>query len=64
MRVFSKEKFLEDNWNREFYFNEILSVVGENNWVNLLNGLTEEQIKMLGYAVVEEGMIEYEKVKG
>lgn len=62
MQVFSKEKFLSNFDNQEFYFTHILSVYGENNWVNLLDGKNEKEIKELGYMVVEEAMInEYNK---
>ena len=56
MKVFNKEKFL-DNYS-DFYFEFILSQYGENNWVNLCNGKTEDEIKMLGYAPIEDCMIE------
>ena len=57
MKVFSKEKFLSNLEYQEFYFAYILSVYGENNWVNLLDGKNEEEIKELGYMVVEEAMV-------
>lgn len=57
MQVFSKEKFLSNFENQEFYFTYILSVYGENNWVNLLDGKNEDEIKKLGYMIVEEAMV-------
>lgn len=61
MLIFSKEKFLEDNDNRTFYFVNILSVFGEDNWVNLLDGKNEKEIESLGYSVVKEAMIDVYK---
>lgn len=58
MQVFSKEKFLSNFENQEFYFAYILSQYGENNWVNLLDGKNGNEIKELGYMVVEEAMVD------
>lgn len=58
MRIFSKEKFLKDDWNNKFYYEVITNLYKENNWVNLLDGLSENQIKQLGYSIVEEAMVE------
>lgn len=53
MQVFSKKKFLENFENQEFYFAYILSRYGENNWVNLCDGKNENEIKAMGYSIVE-----------
>ena len=58
VRIFSKEKFLSNLDNQEFYFAFILSQYGENNWVNWCDGKNEDEIKELGYVVVEEAMVD------
>lgn len=56
MKVFSKEKFIEvegiEEYNDSFANNE--------SWVDECDGLTEEQMKELGYQIIEKCMIEKE----
>ena len=58
MRVFSKKKFLENEEYRKMYYETILPLVGDDNWVNHFNGKSETQMKKEGYWIIEEAMVE------
>lgn len=58
MKVFSKEKFLSIEEYKRYYEEWILPMVGEDNWVNNLDGKTEKEIRDLGYVPVKEAMVE------
>lgn len=58
MKAFSKEKFLSIEEYKKYYYKWILPMVGEDNWVNNLDGKTEKEIQDLGYSPVKEAMIE------
>lgn len=58
MKVFSKEKFLSNKEYKKFYYEWILPMVGEDNWVNNLDGKTEKEIREAGYLPVKDAMIE------